>query len=111
MFGWGRRYCMGHELAADELYVFAMHLIWNFEIRLTPAGAVEVENDLVPGEKKGGHQWPRTWDQGLIIMQPEKLEVEFHVRRGKEGEVAIQEAYEDARSTDCLRQFGRVNVE
>lgn len=81
MFGWGRRYCMGHELAIDEIYLFAMHLIWSFRVVATEPATFE--KNLLPGEKKGGHQWPQRSEEALIIMRPEPVKIEFHERSGR----------------------------
>ena len=83
MFGWGRRYCMGHELATDEILLFAMHLVWSFKVTATHPEVFE--KDLLPGEKKGGHQWPSRREEALIIMRPEPVHVEFHPRAGRKA--------------------------
>lgn len=78
MFGWGRRYCMGHELAQDEIYAFAAHVIWAFNIS-TPDQDL-LQRNLLPNEKIGGHQWPQKRAESLIIMRPGKIRVQFSPR-------------------------------
>lgn len=72
---------MGHELATDEIYLFAMHLIWSFDVLATDSAVFE--KNLLPGEQKGGHQWPSKWQEALIIMRPEPVEIQFHERCGR----------------------------
>src|SRR3569833_3156892 len=89
MFGWGKRFCMGHELAVRELHAAGLMLAWAF--RTECARPAALEEDLVQGEERGGYQWPKSRMQSLIIMKPKKLELKFEIR-SKEVERALEES-------------------
>jgi hypothetical protein len=71
-FGWGRRVCLGPQLADDELFLAAGAVSWGFRIR--------PRRDVLTGEEV---KIDTMATNSNVILEPMPWEMEFVPRDGK----------------------------
>jgi cytochrome P450 len=86
-FGWGRRTCLGQNLADDELFVAAAAVCWGFDMatKRCPMTGEEVLFDTQATNSN-------------VILEPEPFPMEFRPR-SEERAALILKAYEEVRGS------------
>ena len=83
-FGWGRRACLGPQLADDELFLAAGAVCWAFEMK--------PRKDVFTGEAVAIDTMSTNSN---VILEPTPWEMEFVPREGKAAR--IMAGYEEVR--------------